>query len=31
MVAKITAGASVYGALDYNHEKVDKRQARPLA
>ena len=31
MVAKITSGASVYGALYYNHEKVDKRQARALA
>ena len=31
MVAKITSGASVYGALYYNQEKVDKQQARPLA
>ena len=30
MVAKITSGASVYGALYYNQEKVDKQQARPL-
>ena len=28
---KITSGASVYGALYYNQEKVDKQQARPLA
>ncbi|MCS3100134.1 hypothetical protein NXW38_08620 [Bacteroides ovatus] len=28
MVAKITSGASVYGALYYNQEKVDKQQAR---
>jgi hypothetical protein len=31
MVAKITSGASVYGALYYNQEKEDKQQARPLA
>lgn len=31
MVAKITSGVSVYGALYYNQEKVDKGKARPLA
>ncbi len=30
MVAKITSGASVYGALYYNQEKVDKGKARTL-
>ena len=31
MVAKITSGVSVYGALYYNQEKVDKGKARTLA
>lgn len=31
MVAKITSGASVYGALYYNYEKADKDKARILA
>lgn len=31
MVAKITSGMSVYGALYYNQEKVDKGKARTLA
>lgn len=31
MVAKITSGTSVYGALYYNYEKVDKSKARILA
>lgn len=30
MVAKITSGASVYGALYYNYEKADKDKARIL-
>lgn len=30
MVAKITSGVSVYGALYYNQEKVDKGKARTL-
>lgn len=31
MVAKITSGVSVYGALYYNYEKADKDKARILA
>lgn len=31
MVAKITSGVSVYGALYYNQEKVEKKEARTLA
>lgn len=31
MVAKITSGVSVYGALYYNQEKVEKGKARTLA
>ena len=30
-IIRLTSGASVYGALYYNQEKVDKQQARPLA
>ena len=30
MVAKITSGVSVYGALYYNQEKVDKGKALSL-
>lgn len=31
MIAKITTGASMYGALAYNHEKIDRDTARVLA
>ena len=30
MVAKITSGAAIYGALYYNQEKVEKGKARTL-
>ena len=31
MVAKISHGASLYGALHYNHEKVEKGTAEILS
>jgi len=31
MVAKITSGTAIYGALYYNQEKVEKGKARTLA
>lgn len=31
MIAKITTGASMYGALAYNQKKIDRDTARVLA
>lgn len=31
MIAKITTGASLYGALAYNQEKIDQDTAHVLA
>ncbi len=31
MIAKITTGASLYGALAYNQEKIDQDTAQVLA